>query len=586
MAEDMDLEALYAEMLRQIKQDYEDSGFAIVSPQVEWSEIMLPMTDGIRLMTYICQPQMVSERDTDKIPVIIQRSPYVHSLDIYRIHGENLAKRGFGYVLQICRGCGESEGNWEPNVNERKDGSDTLHWLAECPWADCIGYWGDSYLALTGWCVADILPEKVRGMYLGVYGTDRFISAYEKGLFRMDVLTSWAMENAGFPITADYLESCRYRPQLAVDEKLWGRKLPWYREWITATKADDTYWQEGFWKMLKDIPSKVSVPIYLTEGWYDHHLGSALRTWENLSEQAKEMSTLSIGSWNHYSRNCLEWNSPCNLQNSEIQSMLDWFGQILCRKEIPKKNIRIYLIGKDTWMNLNKWPPTAERVRKYYLSQTAFACPDRKVSDAPEGIVNTYTLAEGNMADEKNVFSFTYDPEEPVMSYGGEAMLYSIEKVGSLYQPLPGWRKDVLSFISEPLMQDILTVGRIHVKLHVASDCQDTAFTAKVMEIFADGKAVNIRSSITTIAADREGMEPYIPGEITEVEINMWDIAWQFSKGSRIRLDISSSDFPQYAVHSNYADIWSKQEYTRIAEQKIVNTSIHPSFLELPILES
>lgn len=126
--------------------------------------------------------------------MILQRSPYVHLMDMYLLHGKNLAQRGFIYILQFCRGTGQSEGEWEPNVNERQDGLDTLNWLQNEPWVKNIGYWGNSYLALTGWCMADAVPSKVKGMYLSVYGTDRFTSAYSKGMFRHDVLTSWAME--------------------------------------------------------------------------------------------------------------------------------------------------------------------------------------------------------------------------------------------------------------------------------------------------------------------------------------------------------------------------------------------------------
>ena len=162
-----------------------------------------------------------------------------------------------------------------------------------------MGYWGCSYLALTGWLIADILPEKVKTMYLTHYGTFRHVSAYKDGLFRHDVLTAWAMENAGYPVTADYLESCRFRPHAEVDERLWGKKLEWYRKWVTSTDASDEYWNTGVWGLLKEIPSRVKVPVYMGEGWYDHHLGSAIETYRSLSEEAKKKSKFVIGAWDH-----------------------------------------------------------------------------------------------------------------------------------------------------------------------------------------------------------------------------------------------------------------------------------------------
>ena len=96
-----------------------------------------------------------------------------------------------------------------------------MQYLSDRPEVKNIGYWGNSYLASTGWCMADVVPEKVKSMYLGVYGTDRYTSVYQDGLFRQDIFTWWSMTNAGKKVDADYLESCRYRPQMEVDEALW-----------------------------------------------------------------------------------------------------------------------------------------------------------------------------------------------------------------------------------------------------------------------------------------------------------------------------------------------------------------------------
>ena len=143
--------------------------------------------------------------------------------------------------------------------------------------------------------MADAVPEKVKTMYLGVYGCDRHTSAYKDGLFRQDILTAWAMGNAGVPVEAPLLESCAYRPQTEVDEKVWGVHLDWYRDWITNTDRDSAYWSDGFWKELKEIPGKVKIPVFIREGWYDHHLGSAIVTYESLSEEAKKHSVIQIG---------------------------------------------------------------------------------------------------------------------------------------------------------------------------------------------------------------------------------------------------------------------------------------------------
>lgn len=582
----------FIKMLKALENDYKKLDMEVLYPDVQTTEVMLPMSDGVKLKTYVYYGKEVPEGSS--LPVILQRSPYAHSMDIYQVHGKNLAQRGFVYILQFCRGTGQSEGEWEPNVNERQDGLETLHWLQSEPWVKNIGYWGDSYLASTGWFMADVVPSKVKGMYLGVYGTDRFTSVYSKGMFRHDVLTSWAMENAGYPVDSDYLESCRFMPHYKVDECLWGRKLPWYRQWITAPREDDAYWQQGFWKMLREIPSKVNIPLLITDAWYDHHLGSALKSYETLSWEAKKHTTLIVGCWNHYSENCIEWDEPQNLQNREVPIMIKWFRTLLMEDRIPESKVRTYIIGADEWKEYPEWPMPVKSQKKFYFNAGERAGSGKKL-----------TLSE-SPAEPLSKTEFTYDPKNPVPSLGAESMLKSINKVGSMYQPEPGFREDVLSFISEPLEEEFSIAGKMRVYLQVSTDCDDTAFTAKVMEVRGDGKSVNIRSSITTIAADypdkryvsdgksvhdedsRKAMEnredTYTPGEIAEVCVEMWDIAWKLQKGSRIRVDISSSDFPQYSVHSNYAGIWSRQEKTRVAHQVIYCGGVYSSRLEIPVL--
>ena len=566
MAEDMQ-----EEILRHIQEDYDSLPYPAQNVEVAVEERMLPMPDGVRLKTYLFHEKQENlETGSRAFPVILQRSPYFHAMDVYRVHGMNLVRRGFLYVVQCCRGTGESEGIWEPNINERQDGLHTVRWLAAQDWTERIGYWGDSYLALTGWCMADELPDKVKGMYLGVYGTDRFTSAYCKGLFRHDVLTAWAMENAGHPVTADYLESCRFRPHNRVDEALWGGALPWYRDWIGSVKEEDPYWQEGLWYLLRKIPQKVNLPLLIREGWYDHHLGSALKSYEALNGDAAEHATLEIGSWNHGSMNCLEWDTPKNLKNSEVESMLSWFWQILVEGKMPERQIRIYVIGADRWLEPKEWPIPAKEYKVWYLS-----------AQPKDGDVRIHRLSD-RPAEPGGKVEYTYNPDDPVPSLGGEAMLKTMEHVGSLYQPEAGWRQDVVSFLSEPAVEEFTIAGKIRVHLLAASDCEDTAFSAKLMEVREDGKAVNIRSSITTIAADL-GDGVYRPGNAAELTVEMWDIAWQVKKGSRLRLDISSSDFPQYAAHTNFPGAWSAQEKCRIARQTIF-CDREGSRLEIPVI--
>ncbi len=528
---------------------------------------MLPMSDGVKLYTVCFTPAQ-----TGKFPTILMRSCYPAQEPAYRLTAEEYCKRGFAYVYQFCRGTGPSEGTWTPNVHDRADGKITADWLAGQDWVESIGYFGCSYLAFTGWIIADILPEKFETMYLTHYGTDRFVSAYQCGSFRQDILTSWAMGNAGFPISADYMQSVRYRPQIQVDTDLWGRKIDWYRDWITSTNRSDAYWQSGLWKELSEIPGKVKIPVYIGSGWYDHHLGSTLRTYEALSPESKACSVMRIGAWNHGFQPCVDGIDAKHLENSDVQSAFQWFDMVLRKKQIPQGCVRTYQIGADCWKESRSFPFQHRSDRVYYFSGAS------KTDGA-------YSLLSEPAETEPPV-SYRYDPEHPVPSHGAESLLYTSNEIGSKEQPPCGWRDDVISFVSEPFQEDNSILGKITIRLYVSSSAKDTAFTAKVMEVRPNGKSYNIRSGITTLAY-RKGpdaeRESYPANSIAEAKIEMWDVSWLLHRGSRLRIDISSSDCPQYSVHTNQEGIWALQHSSIIAQQAIYTGKIHPSQVILPV---
>ena len=424
-------------------------------PSASYTELFAQMESSGTISTRGLKPDAIhytrvyKPEGRDAFPVLIQRSCYPDQMPIYEVYAKELVKRGYGYVVQVCRGTGQSEGEWEPNVNERADGLATLQWLNDQPWAESIGYFGASYLALTGWAIADAVPEKVKGMMLTVYGTDRFASAYEKGLFRHDVLTGWAMANAGHPVKADYLESCRYRPHAKVDEALWEGRLEWYQDWIHATRRSDPYWQQGWWKQLQDIPGRTKVPVYIVDAWYDHHFGSAMNTYQSLDPDTRAHSWLDIGCWNHMSAPCIEWGEQRNLRNGDVKRVLEWFDLLLKQKKQPQARIRAYVMGEDRWSELPCWPAPVADTKRLYLT------------------------AEGGLTaapQQPGAACFDYDPFQPCPTHGAESVLTTITEAGSKLQPKPGYRPDVLSFLSEPLTEALPICGKIRVHLQVATD--------------------------------------------------------------------------------------------------------------------
>lgn len=543
-----------------ISEKFEKAHKEKIYENITIEEMMLKNREGIGLHTLICKPQT-----TSTISCIVERTCYPALMNIGKIIGEEFSKRGFAYILQMSRGMGKSEGVWEPNINERNDGIDLLKYLEEEAWVENIGLLGNSYSALAAWSMADSLSSKVKSMYLSMYGCDRFTSAYSNGLFRHDVLTGWTMNNSGIEIKADYIESCKFMPHISVDETLWKVKLDWYRQWISHPSKDDDYWTEGFWGMLAQIPSKVDIPVFILEGWFDHHLASAVNTYEKLPDTTKKKSILKIGPWNHLINNSIDSckSSAVNMEYNEYFEKLNWFEKTLKKMEIPDGIIEYYNIGEDSWKKTKAYPLKNHSGRKYSLSS--------------EKAQNSLILS--NRGSGKIIYK--YDPLNPVSSIGAESMLTTFGQLGSKIQPEKNYREDVLSFETSPLEMNMDIIGEIGINLRVKSSAEDTSFCVKIMDVTEAGDAYNIRTVIGTLGY-RNGKniyEEYQAENYVDLTLKSWPISWRINKGHKIRIDITSTDFPQYSVHPNRRELWCLVESPTVATQTIDCTY---SYIEFP----
>ncbi len=556
-----------SDKIQDIHNKFSSSEYPETHNSIESSEIRLTMGDGVNLRTFISRP--VS--DDESYPAILVRTPYKDLEDWYKAIAVEYAHRGFAFITQFCRGTGGSEGEWEPNVNERRDGKNTIDWVCSQAWVENVGYMGVSYMALTGWIIADILPEKVKTMYLSNYGVFRHISAYKDGLFRHDVLTAWAMENAGYDVKADYLETCKYQPHCDVSGNLWGKHLEWYKKWVTSTDGDDEYWNEGVWGILKTIPQKVKIPLLISEGWYDHHLGSGLLSYHALSDECRKKSKLVVGPWDHWFDVPIQGHIGKNYENNDLIRSFKWFYDLQVKKDNHDTGVSSYVIGGDYWIDQADYNLENQEILELYFNMEK----ERKE------LTPMITSLEKN-----HTFSFQYNPDDPVPSWGAESMLKTREAIGSLLQPGPDYREDVISFISSTLHQDITVWGKINVLLYVSTDVEDTSFSVKIMNILKDGSSYNVRSGITTLGYRNNSKKRvgYKPGEIVEVNIDLWDIAFQFKKGSQLRIDIQSSDFPQYSIHPNLPGVWSEQITKKKAKQNFYMGKDYPSRVILPVI--
>lgn len=544
-------------------------------------QCLVKMRDGARLSTHVRLP-----KDGGPWPVIFGRSPYPGALPAWLERAEYWAEQGYAFVYQECRGTGQSEGDWIPFVHERQDGLDSLEWIIRQEWSDGnIGTYGASYSGTLQWSMAGQLPAEVKTMFISVAGIERYKQNYMNGMFRHDIYTVWALRNAGHkPVRGAerlYEEALSVRPPIDMDRRLFGQTLPWYRDWVSRVDEDSEYWRTGLWAELKDAPTKCKVPVMMVAGWFDHNLEASTISYSKLPEEMRRQSCLIIGPWVH----TLDVSGDLAYPGHDVwgprqdRAALAWFDHHLKGKasEGLKGNVQAYIIGEGKWRAWDGWIQPSGSVRHYLTASPRHGA---------------HGLSSEKPARQERI-SFEYDPDRPVRTRGGAALMaYLSSEPGasppaSVVQDAPGSRDDVISFVSEPCAEEMRIAGRIQARLFVSSDAEDTSFTVCLMEQLADGASYNIRDGITSLRYRNNAPSPqaYTPNSIVEVEIDLWPITWTVRKGSRLRVDVSSSNFPAYHAHPNVAGPWALQTEVRVARQTVYVGGDCASWIEIPTMD-
>ncbi|WP_145048936.1 CocE/NonD family hydrolase [Paenibacillus xylanexedens] len=536
------------------------------------SEIMVPMRDGVHLHTQVYLPN-----HGESWPCILVRNPYPNNQAILEASYTHFVKHGYVLVIQSCRGTGLSEGDWSPFVNEREDGIDTLDWLVKQNFQDGnIALFGQSYCSFTTWIIADSFPKEVKTVFLDLFGVDRYGQMYMNGMFRHDIYTSWAFANSGIETSSDpgklYQEALHVIPHEQADEKLFGRKMPFYQSYISETDRNSAYWQQGLWSDLLRMPTKIDIPVFMVEGWFDHHLEGAFKGYDLLPEPVKKKSRFVVGPWDHVGNSPGERAYPdSNLLGSfRIKAALEWFDMHLKGQEYTFPPVSYYRIGSSRWEKRDTTVNEAKPWRLYFVNDL-----EKKLTETPSV---------------SSPVQYVYDPNSPIPTHGGSALLawimpsFNGAPHGSLSQPEYPERQDIIQFDSPVLEKGKSITGGIKVSLEVSSDVEDTAFSVKICEVFPDGRSFNIVDGITSLSYRNNSDTPmsYTPNQPVQVIIEMWPTAWEIQSGSFIRAEVSSSNFPAYHVHANAKGPWASMKEYRVATQTIYTGSDRCSYIDFP----
>ena len=527
-------------------------------------ETMLPVSDGVRIYTYGVRPP-----NGVKCPIVIQRTPYVpeerpNFADFAKWQAE-VVSRGYAYIVQHCRGCGMSEGDWIPYETERADGLALLEWVRKLPWYNGeIFLDGGSYLASVHWSYLGTNPSDVKGAALFVQEVDRYNVIYRNGCFKIGLHGGWFVngyKKKNHALPRDGAVKLSDFPLANFSKRYWGETAPAFDNPIAHPDHDDPYWTTSAAGSGADYRSAFldsTMPILLKTGFYDIYTEGVCGMWRETPRERLANCALLIDAYDHGGRLADDMKGtsgefPGGARADEGVSPLDWFDYCRtgkpCAAAAPGKT-RYYALWENRWIETDALADGLRRIE--------------------------FPLGKGER-------SWTYDPTRPLPEFPGSG---GICFGGMRPQPPPDFRADVVSFLLPPVEERIDVRGRMRANLLVKSDCEDTCFYARVSVLKPDGKWHLLRDDITSLSANGGDYEP---GTERRVEFQFADHAFRLEKGDQLRVDISSA-CSQFAPHGNVKGLQSAVREPKTARNAVVadasslilfaETSRHGSTLE------
>ena len=531
------------------------------------------MRDGVRLFANVFLPS-----EHAHVPAILIRTPYGKGEELTPNY-QALVDHGFAVIVEDVRGRYESEGEFEPLTQEPADGDDTLNWMARQPWCDGkIGMTGGSYLGIVQWKVALRGNPHLKAIFSVVAGDDDYRDRFYStgGAMKLGNRLEWMAENLRTPgYHPDFNHFIWHLPLRTADVAATGRVSSMYQQAVAHPAFDD------FWKSIstREHLDQVHVPVFAVGGLYDNFAESDLEAFAELHKRSATNHLL-IGPWPHNMSAHFDGVSFGPDAAVPVRRLtIEWFDRWLNGKDTraaASAPLHIFVMGADKWLDESEWPPERARTRNFYL--------------ASQGHANT-AAGDGVLEDEPRRRSaadrFTYDPRDPVPTRGGAVCCNPrIFPWGPMDQRPVEERRDVLVFTTRPLEQDLEVVGPVKAVLYVATSQRDTDFTAKLVDVFPDGSARNLTDGILRLRYRNslERPDPVRPGEVYAITVDAGLTSNEFLKGHRIRVEISSSNFPRFDRNPNTGAAIADETRLLKANQTIYHDRQHPSRLVLMVM--
>ena len=533
--------------------------------------VRVTMRDGVRLSTNVFRPAGAA-----KVPTILIRTPYNKGTDLTANY-QFFVDHAYAVVIQDVRGRYDSGGEFDPRHQETPDGDDTLTWIARQPWSTGkVGMMGGSYLGITQWKAAESGNPALKCIFAIVSGYDEYLDRYYSrgGAMKLGHRLLWMSENLRIPsFQPNFASFTAHLPERTSDVAATGRVINFYREAMDHP-AYDEYWKAF---STREKLESIRVPVFLVGGWFDNYAQSDLEAYAALRKQGN-VARVVVGPWPHdqsYKFHGVDFGPDSSAPIRTYQ--FEWFEYWLRGAgSAPVSGARTFLMGENRWRDDDKWPPPTAKSTSYLLGGKGHAN-----SAAGDGTLMNNAALRGAQDQ------FDYDPHAPVPTTGGAVCCNpNIFPWGPLDQTGVERRPDVLVYSTRPLRKTVRIAGVVRALLHVTTSAEDTDFTAKLVDVLPDGAARAVTDGILRLRYRRslEKSELAKPGESHAINVDLGPASYAFLPGHRIRLDVSSSNFPRFDRNPNTGRSIANDTELRIAHQTVRHGGKHPSRLLLPVL--
>jgi uncharacterized protein len=550
------------------------------------------MRDGVQLRANVYRPP------EGRWPVLLTRLPYGKDLPgaTSALDPVQAARRGYVVIIQDTRGRFASEGEFRPFETEAEDGVDTIAWAAEQPYSDGqVGMYGLSYFGFTQWSAALQQPPALKAIVPGITWSDPLNGlAFRGGALELGTAAHWGLQmgfdqlvrqhsgdpralGAAFVSLAqeiDALGPSGYA-SLPLAEFAPLRRQPVLPSFFDRVRrpmdpaALDVLTIEG-------KHDRIQAPSFNVGGWFDIFLADTLAHFAAMRALGRPTRLL-IGPWSHvnYRNPVGELDFGYGAQASFINLQIDlgrlqlrWFDHWLKGTDsgmLAEAPVRLFVMGANTWRDENEWPLARAAETPFYLRANGGLSTQAPDAEQPD--------------------RYTYDPANPAPTYGGALLMAPEFPAGPVDQRRIEARPDVLTYTTEPLERDTEVTGPISVQLWACSSAPDTDFVARLVDVYPDGRAYNLTDGIIR-ARYRDGLKEALleAGQPYCMKIDLWATSNVFKAGHRIRLQVTSSNFPRWDRNPNTGHPLGQDAELRTADQTILHDGEHPSHVLLPLV--